>query len=204
MSYAGDIRLSDTLDVKFTTTAFGVPTTLAGSPVVSAYPANSTTQLTAGITLSVDFDGVTGLNNVNVVASGANGYLTATNYELIITTGTVSGSSVVGYEIGSFSIENRSALMPTTAARTLEVDASGQVTVGTLAAAAIASVWAYVVEGSYTAVQFLRGIAASTIAKLSGAATTTVTIRDVADTKDRIVATVDADGNRTAEVLDLT
>lgn len=126
MSYYGDVRLGDTIDIKFTTRQIsGAPTTLAGSPVISAYPANSVTQLTAGITLSVDFDSVTGLNNIRVVASGGNGYLTATNYELVITTGTVNSVSVVGECVGGFSIENRSALMPTTAARTLVVDAAG-------------------------------------------------------------------------------
>lgn len=124
--YFGDIRLGDTIDIKFTTRQIsGAPFTLAGSPVISAYPANSTTQLTAGITLSIDFDAVTGYNNVRVVASSGNGYLTATNYDLCITTGTVNSVSVVGESIGSFSIENRSALMPATAARTLVVDASG-------------------------------------------------------------------------------
>jgi hypothetical protein len=127
MGYFGDIRLGDTIDIKFcTVTTTGAPTQLAGSPVISVYPGNSTTQLTAGITLSVDFDSVTGLNNVRVVASGGNGYATATNYGLIITTGTVGGTSVVGYEVGSFSIENRSALMPTTAGQTLDVSAGGE------------------------------------------------------------------------------
>lgn len=126
MAYLGDIRLGDTIDFKFCTVqTTGAPFTLAGSPVISAYPANSTTQLTAGITLSVDFDSVTGLNNVRVVATGGNGYLTATNYEMVITTGTVNSVSAVGYVVGTFSIENRSALMPVTAARTLVVDASG-------------------------------------------------------------------------------
>ncbi len=124
--YQGDIRLGDTIDVKFCTVqASGAPTTLAGSPVISAYLSNSTTQLTAGITLSVDFDAVTGLNNVRVVATSGNGYATATNYSLIITTGTVNSVSAVGYEVGSFSIENRSAVMPATAGRTLVVDAAG-------------------------------------------------------------------------------
>lgn len=124
--YRGDIRLGDTIDLKFcTVSTTGAPTTLAGSPVISAYPANSTTQLTAGITLSVDFDAVTGLHNVRVVATSGNGYATATNYELVITTGTVGGTSVVGYVVGAFSIENRSAVMPATAGRTLVVDAAG-------------------------------------------------------------------------------
>jgi hypothetical protein len=62
------------------------------------------------------------------VASGGNGYATATNYELVITTGTVDGVSVVGYVIGSFSIEARSALMPSTAGRTLGVESDGDLT----------------------------------------------------------------------------
>lgn len=109
MAYLGDITLGETLDFRFTTVGTtGAPTTLAGTPVVSAYVGNSTTQITAGITLTVDFDGVTGLHNVRVVASGANGYAAQTNVDLVITTGTVGGTSVVGYVIGSFSIENRS------------------------------------------------------------------------------------------------
>jgi len=125
--FHGDIRLGDTIDIKFTTRSFstGAPTTLAGTPVISAYPGNSVTQITAGITLTVDFDAVTGLHNVRVVATSGNGYATATNYALVITTGTVGGVSVVGEVIGSFSIEARSALMPATAARTLVVDAAG-------------------------------------------------------------------------------
>lgn len=128
MSYLGDIALEKTFDTKFTTvTTTGAPTVLAGSPVVSAYPDNSTTQLTAGITLTVDFDGVVGLNNVRVVATAANGYAAGVNYQLVITTGTVGGVSVVGYVVAEFSIQARSALRPATADRTLIVDGAGKV-----------------------------------------------------------------------------
>lgn len=58
------------------------------------------------------------------------------------------------------------------------------------------------VETSYTLRQALRLILSSAAAKLSGAATTSVVIRDIGDTKDRITATVDADGNRTAVTVD--
>lgn len=126
MSYYGDVRLGDTIDIKFcTVSTTGAPTTLAGTPVISAYVGNGTTEITAGITLTVDFDARTGLHNVRVVATSGNGFATATNVQLVITTGTVGGTSVVGYVIGTFSIEARSALMPTTAARTLVVDAAG-------------------------------------------------------------------------------
>lgn len=117
MAYLGDITLGDTIDFKFSTVGTtGAPTTLAGTPVVSAYVGNSTTQITAGITLSVDFDAVTGLHSVRVVASGANGFAAQTNVDLVITTGTVGGTSVVGYVVGSFSIENRSTQALATAA----------------------------------------------------------------------------------------
>jgi hypothetical protein len=107
-----EIRLGDTIDVKFcTVNTSGVPTTLAGSPAVAAYPGNSTTEITAGITLSVDFDSRTGLNNVRVVASSGNGYAVNTEYALVITTGTVGGSSVVGYVIGEFVIERTDGVL---------------------------------------------------------------------------------------------
>ena len=108
MSYRGDIRLGDTIDVKFTTRQIsGAPFTLGGTPVISAYVGNGTTVITAGITLTVDFDARTGLNNVRVVASSGNGFATATNVQLVITTGTVNSVSVVGEVVAEFSIENR-------------------------------------------------------------------------------------------------
>lgn len=126
MTYRGDFALGVTLDFKFTTVdSTGLPTTLAGTPSVACYPDNSTTEITAGITLTVDFDSRTGLHNVRIVATSGNGYATATNYEVVVTAGTVGGVSVVGYVVGAFSIENRSALRPATAGRTLVVDANG-------------------------------------------------------------------------------
>ena len=128
MSYHGDISLEDTIDIKFTTRRFstGAPYTLAGTPAVSAYVGNNTTEITAGITLSVDFDSRTGLNNVRVVATAANGYTAATNVQLVITAGTVDSVSVVGEVVGSFSIAARSSLRPTVAGRTLDVSAGGE------------------------------------------------------------------------------
>ena len=58
------------------------------------------------------------------------------------------------------------------------------------------------VETGYTLRQVLRILAAAMGGKLSGAATTTVAIRSITDSKDRITATVDSDGNRSAVTLD--
>jgi hypothetical protein len=57
-------------------------------------------------------------------------------------------------------------------------------------------------EGDLSAGELLRLMAAALAGKVSGAAGTTVTIRDVNDTRNRIVATVDANGNRSAVTLD--
>jgi hypothetical protein len=60
------------------------------------------------------------------------------------------------------------------------------------------------IETGYTPRQSLRIMLAALAGKLSGAATTTVTIRNAPDTKARITATVDEDGNRSAITLDGT
>lgn len=128
MSGIPDFPLGETVDFKFTTRQFsdGVPTTLAGTPAIEIYEDNSITQITAGITLTVDFDGITGLNNLRVVATGANGFGSGQSYAAVISAGTVGGTSVVGEVVLQFTIERSPALRPTTVGRTLDVTATGE------------------------------------------------------------------------------
>lgn len=58
------------------------------------------------------------------------------------------------------------------------------------------------VETGFTPRQALRIILAALAGKVSGAATASVVIRDTADSKNRISATVDVNGNRTAVTYD--
>lgn len=106
-----DITLEDTIYIAFTTRAFasGIPTVLSGSPVVSAYEDAGLTQITAGITLGIDHDSVVGLNMLTIVATAANGYESGKDYQLVITTGTVGGVSVVGEVVGQFTIGRSAA-----------------------------------------------------------------------------------------------
>ena len=60
------------------------------------------------------------------------------------------------------------------------------------------------VETGFTVRQTLRLMASVLLGKLSGAATATNVFRDVNDTKDRVTASVDADGNRTSVTRDAT
>lgn len=67
-----------------------------------------------------------------------------------------------------------------------------------------ADVWTRVLENGNTAEELMRGIAAFAMGKASGGNTTAPTFRDLADTKNRIAMTADANGNRTAVARNLT
>ena len=54
----------------------------------------------------------------------------------------------------------------------------------------------------YDLEEAMRIVLAALAGKVSGAGTTSIAIRDMADTKDRITATVDENGNRTAVTRD--
>jgi|GEM_PF-6174823 len=69
-------------------------------------------------------------------------------------------------------------------------------------AAVPASVWAQPVETGQNATATMRLMSAVLLGKVSGAGTGTEVFRDVNDTKPRVTATVDAQGNRTAITRD--
>jgi len=108
MKYLGNLTEDQIIDFKFSThKADGTPITLANG-AVKVYKGNATdTEINTGVTLSVDFDGVTGLHNVNIDTSAAAFYAVANDYSVVITAGTVDSVSVVGTVLATFSIENR-------------------------------------------------------------------------------------------------
>lgn len=60
------------------------------------------------------------------------------------------------------------------------------------------------VEGAYTMRQALRIMLASLAGKATGGGTATIVFRDINDSKNRITATVDINGNRSVVALDVT
>jgi hypothetical protein len=124
--YIGDYGKNDTITFMFTTfrPSTGAPFALAGTPVVSVYKDNNLTQDTAGVTLTTNYDGVTGLNFVSIATTGAF-YVDGSSYECVITTGTVDSVSVVGSCVGRFTMRDQACLYPTTHATTLDVSAAG-------------------------------------------------------------------------------
>lgn len=122
--------------------------------------------------------------------------------------GTVVALADGSITVGSFTVAGGGALRlaDNRIQGTVVALSDGSLTVGSFTVAAGGAladlVWDEVLEGSYTGRQMLRINAAAVAGKLSGAATTTVTIRSIDDDKDCIVATVDADGNRTDVTID--
>jgi hypothetical protein len=107
MQYLGDILKDATIRGSFNTRqADGTPITLAGTPALSVYKDANTTETTNGVTLTLDFDGRTG-HHLFAIATTDAFYTAGSDYRIVITTGTVDGVSVVGAEVGSFSIQNR-------------------------------------------------------------------------------------------------
>ena len=76
------------------------------------------------------------------------------------------------------------------------------VNVSTLSSGAVDSILDDPVEGSFTMRQLLRLMASALFGKASGGGTATITFRDLGDSKNRITATVTANGDRTTVVLD--
>ena len=125
--HLGDFDTSTVIYGKFTTfrPSTGAAYALSGG-VLSVYKDNSLTQSTTGVTLTADFDSVTGLNHFAIDTS-ADGtfYSSGSFFDVVITTGTVDSVSVVGAVVGSFTLRKTSALKPATAGRTLVVDSAG-------------------------------------------------------------------------------
>ena len=113
------------IDFKFPTRSpfTGVPTTLSGTPSLTCYKANGDTQDSSGITLSVDFDGVTGSNHVHILTSDdPTFYADNSEFDVTIAAGTVDGVSVIGEVVKHFLLRHR---VNGTQARTWFVAASG-------------------------------------------------------------------------------
>lgn len=126
--YLGDFRVNDSITCKFSThSSTGGMLALATSPALSVYLPGNTTEITSGLTLTQDYDGRTGLNQFVIDLSASGSYAADTdNYSVVITAGTVGAANVSGTVVADFSIEGRSALIPTTAGRKLDVSTGGE------------------------------------------------------------------------------
>lgn len=107
--YIGDFPQDSVIYAKVSSRGSAGPATLGGTPSVTVYKGNSTTQSAAGVTLTVDFDGVTGLHQLAIDTSSDAFYESGYDYSVVVVQGTVDGVSVAGETLVVFSIVNRRA-----------------------------------------------------------------------------------------------
>lgn len=97
---------TDTVEFMFNTLdASGEPVTLGGtSPAIVIYEEGSTTPISGGATLTIDYASTTGLHHVQLVCTTGNGYDVNKFYTVVIggTTATADSVNVKGRELGTF------------------------------------------------------------------------------------------------------
>jgi len=175
--YLGDFSPSGVINYKFTTRNTGSIPTLFSGGALTIYKGSGLENTTTGVTLTTNFNSVTGLNHVNInLATASSFFTTGSDYQIVVLSGSVGDISVVGEAIDTFSMEGRSSVLNTI---------NG-------------------IEPGYSLRDTLRLVLSSCAAKLTGVGTNTIYIRDINDGKNRISATVTASGNRTSIIYDVT
>lgn len=121
--YLGNFPASGIVDFKFTTVSSdGTPTTLS-SAQMAVYKNNSASRSTAGISLTTNFDSMTGLNHMRIDTSqDLTFYAGRSDFQAVVASGLVGSVSVAGYEVGAFSINNRQLGEDVIAVRVLNYD----------------------------------------------------------------------------------
>lgn len=188
------------------TSAAGCAVSSIGNNVITANSIASDAITDAKVAADVTIASVTGAvgsvtGAVGSVTGNVGGNVTGSVGSVVGAVGSVAGDvggDVVG-SVGSVDtggIASSSFAAGAIDAAALAADASTEIVTAILAAT---------IETGLTLKNCLRVLAAAAAGKLSGASTTTIVIRNAAaDDKDRITATVDSSGNRSAITLDLT
>lgn len=181
---------------------------LGASVLLSSGTGTGQLSLSSGaVLLQATQTGVTIPTVTNLTNAPTAGDLTATMKTSVTTAATAAtptAAAVTGAvgSIGTGGIAAASFAAGAINAAAIAADAIGASELAADAATEIgaAALAAGDIDG-YTLEQALKIVLAALAGKLSGAATTTVTIRSADDTADRITATVDASGNRSALTL---
>lgn len=219
MSLATPIPLNKAVYFDATThnPSTGAVTDADSVPTFDVYHQSTDTGL-FGATVMTKRTSLTGDYRGTFTPSVANGFTVGDYYSVVITAvvnsitakktqtfRVVAAEATAGVaEVDVTSINNVSASSVTTVKNVVGLTTADSISALTTAAVDNILDRSAGVESTMTLRQTLRLILSSTVAKLSGAATTTVTIRDIGDTKNRITATVDANGNRSSVTTDVT
>ena len=106
--YIGDFNAGDSVQFMWASNAAaGESITRSTDGTVQVYKDGGTTQSTAGVTDTEDFDTLTGLHDVTIDTSAdATFYAEGSDYTVVVSAATID-TKVINTIIGSFSIKNR-------------------------------------------------------------------------------------------------
>lgn len=127
MTYLGDFDTSDVIRHMWNSNdSNGASITRSTNGTISVYKDGGTTQSTTGVTDTEDFDGLTGVHLVAIDTSADGTFYSAgSDFHVVLSAATIDTRTVNAF-LFSFSLRNRSHLLPTTAGRTLDVSAGGE------------------------------------------------------------------------------
>jgi hypothetical protein len=127
MMWLGDFRTGKTVRFGWHSNAIaGESITRATNGTISVYKDGGTTQSTTGVTDTEDFDSLTGVHLVAIDTSADGTFYSAgSDFMVVLSGATIDGKSINAV-LAHFSLEARSALMPTTDGRKLDVSAGGE------------------------------------------------------------------------------
>ena len=124
MTWYGDFASGQRVDMFFTTVnEQGLPTAIT-SGSAACRKGGTTFLAPAGVTAYTSSGGE---HRVSIFTSSAAAYYTTgADYQVFEAKGLITTTSIIGYAIGQFSIDNRGLLRPTGATRTLDVSTGGE------------------------------------------------------------------------------
>lgn len=127
MTYLGDFDVNDVVRHMWNSNdSNGASITRFTNGTISVYKDGGTTQSTTGVTDTEDFDSLTGVHLVAIDTSADGTFYSAgSDFHVVLSAATID-TRTVNALLFSFSLRNRSHLLPTTAGRTLDVSAGGE------------------------------------------------------------------------------
>lgn len=109
MMYLGDYKQDATVYFSWSTNdKSGASITRSTNGTIKVYKDDGTTESTAGITDTEDFDGITGVHNCKIDLSSDAFYATGHDYSVVLAGAVIDGETLNAV-LASFSIENRFA-----------------------------------------------------------------------------------------------
>lgn len=168
-----------------------------------AVAASAVTEITSGLATSSNVTTSQGVITALLPAALVGGRIDASVGAVAANAITAAAIADGAIDAATFAADAITAAAIATGAITADAVADGAIDAGALTADAVDKIIDEVIEDTLTMRQVLRLVLSACAGKASGGGTSTMIYRDSADTTDRITATVDGDGNRTAVTLDV-